>query len=123
MSWDGGEIETQNAKIIGTHLGTEDHGIFTCYLNLDYGGSCQSAGGYGLDTYFKRAERRLGTAAGLDLLMRILNTLGAEKWEALTGMHIRVKKNEHGIYEIGGCSSATKLASTTIRMTGARARR
>ena len=30
-------MEIKNAKIESTMLGTEDHGIMTCYLYLDYG--------------------------------------------------------------------------------------
>jgi hypothetical protein len=44
------EIETKNAQIVDTMLGTEDHGIFSFSLNLDYGNSGQNAGGYALDT-------------------------------------------------------------------------
>ena len=38
------ESSQANAKITSTHLGQEDHGIFTAWLQLDYGGSGQGFG-------------------------------------------------------------------------------
>lgn len=86
----------KNAKITGTLLGVEDHGIVSCMLYLDYGGTSQGFGGYALDTYEKGRNHpilgdRLGTAYGLDLIMCILKVVGVGSWEKLEGQHVRVK--------------------------------
>lgn len=64
-------------------LGFEDHGILTCWLYLDYGGSSQGFGGY-----------CLGGDYGTDFLKKILNTVQVEEWEDLIGKYIRVKFND-----------------------------
>lgn len=91
----------KNAVITSTQLGHEDHGILTCFLNLDYGGVGQGFGGYGLDRYCKETERRLGTAYGLAFIMRILDVLEVANWENLTGEHCRVDAEHSKIHGIG----------------------
>lgn len=85
-------MEIVNAKINGTMLGIESHDIMSFFLYLDFGGSGQGFGGYGLDEWVKEKDRRVGTAYGLDLVMKILDVVGVEKWEDLKGKHIRVQK-------------------------------
>ena len=91
------EFTISNAKIRRTQLGIEDHGIMTCYLNLDLeNGSCQGAGGYALDEPVHvdgQFVGRYGTAAGMQFIMRLLETVDAESWETLPGKHIKVKHN------------------------------
>lgn len=98
-------METKNAVIESTMLGVEDHGIMSFYLYLDYGGSGQGAGGYCLDTAVKNMlgnfDHREGTAKGMNLIMKILDVVGVEKWEDLKGKHIRVKADDGKVYEIG----------------------
>ena len=97
-------LEIRNGKITETFLGIEDHGIFTFMLYLDYGGSGQGAGGYGLDTPIKVGGtfvRRIGTAGGMSLIMEILSVVGVEKWEDLKGKHIRVKSDYDKVHAIG----------------------
>ncbi len=88
MSWDN--KDKQNARIERTMLGVEDHGIMSFYLYLDYGGSGQGFGGYGLDEYDKELKRRKGHAFGLEVIMQILRVVGVEKWEDLPGRFVRV---------------------------------
>ena len=97
-------METKNAKITSTMLGTEDHGILSFYLYLDYGGSGQGAGGYSLDTPIKTGNtflRRVGTAEGLSLIMEILEIVGVGKWEDLPGKYIRVQADQAKVHAIG----------------------
>jgi hypothetical protein len=94
-------IEIKNAKINSTMLGYEDHGIFSFYLNLDYDGSGQSAGGYALDSYIKEKDKRIGTVLGMQLIIEILKTLDIESWEKLKGTYIRVKADYSKVYAIG----------------------
>lgn len=95
------KIETKNAKIASTTLGYEDHGVFTFYLGLDYGGSGQSAGGYALDEYDRIKETRKGYPHAIDLLSGILNIVGVDSWEEIKGQHIRVRASYGKVYAIG----------------------
>ena len=83
--------EIKNAKIIKTFLGKEDHGIPTCYLQLDYDGSSQSFGGW--DLRFP--------AYGIDFIMSILKTLEIESWEKLNGVFCRVDAGKGKVFGIG----------------------
>lgn len=97
-------MEVRNAAITSTMLGIEDHGIMSFYLYLDYGGSGQGAGGWSLDTPVKIGNtflRRVGTAEGLSLIMKILDVVGVGKWEDLKGKHIRVKQDHTAVHAIG----------------------
>ena len=73
------------AKIVGTELGYEDHGIFTASLHLDYGSSAQGAGLFALDQYDKTQDRRVGTALGLEFVIRLIRACGVSNWESLVG--------------------------------------
>ena len=98
------ETEIKNARIQGTMLGTEDHGIFTCTVTLDYGGSGQSFGGYGLDQPIHRGGKfvcRQGTAWGMEFIKRVLKAIGAGKWEDLPGTHCRVMADYGKVHAIG----------------------
>ena len=79
-------MSIKNAVIESTHLGKEDHGIATCFLNLKWEGSGQSFGGYTLTVPF---------------IVRILDTLGVENWEALPGTMLRIDSEIHKIHSIG----------------------
>ena len=91
-----------NAKITSTMLGYEDHGILTCFLNLEQQGKGQGFGGYVLDDIPLKDER--GTGIGDRRpnklcgfwIKRILETVGVEKWEDLEGKFIRVDGEEFG---------------------------
>jgi len=97
-------MEIKNAVVTSTYLGIEDHGIMTCYLYLDYGGSGQGFGGYGFDSPVKESGKfkgRVGTAFGCEFIRRVLTVLGVDKWENLPGTHLRVKAEQIKIHEIG----------------------
>lgn len=98
--------EIRNAKIEETMLGYEDHGIMTCFLTLDYDGSVQGFGGYGLDEPKKDSKGkhigRFGSAYGMQFIKEILEVVGVEKWEDLVGKYVRVvKPSYHEISKIG----------------------
>ena len=92
-------MEIKNYKIISTHLGYEDHGIFTFYLNLKGAdGVYVSVGGYALDSPDNLgigllAKRSL-TFKGITLISKILDTVGVAYWEELNGQYIRVERIE-----------------------------
>ncbi len=89
----------RNAKISHTTLGYQHHGIFTCSLQLDYGGCVQSFGGYALDE--SEGVNRVGTAYGMQYIIEILKVLGIESWEEVVGQNIRVKTEKGCVTKIG----------------------
>ncbi len=84
------EPDWKNAKIVSTMLGIEDHGIFTASLTLDYGGACQSFGGYCLE----------GKTAYV-FIKGVLEALEIREWEKLPGTYVRVKAEHKGVQAIG----------------------
>lgn len=89
------------AKIKRTALGWEDHGIFTCVLHLDYGGSSQSAGVYAMDEYDEEARRRRGTAFGMDWIIRTMEAAGVTEWSKIAGRTVIALSESHGGLVLG----------------------
>lgn len=94
-------MEFRNAKITGTTLGYEEHGIFTCFLYLDYGEMSQGFGGYVLESTQSENEKTLEADYGIKFITSILKTVGVDSWEKLVGEHIRVQLDQNKIYRIG----------------------
>lgn len=76
--------------IESTRLGLEDHGIMSAMLHCKGNGGGTGVGGYGLDTFDKEKDRRVGHAFGLEWLMRVMSTVGVEQWEKLPGSRVLV---------------------------------
>ena len=93
--------EIRNARIESTMLGVEDHGILTCSVHLDYGGTGQSFGGFGLDEWVEEKKCRCGTAYGMEFIRRVLGVVGVERWEDLPGKHVRVKAEYCKVHALG----------------------
>ena len=93
------ERQIVNARIRSTHLGYEDHGIFTFLLDLDYGGAGQGFGTYALDEH--DGKRRVGTASGMGIIIEILKVVGVEKWEDLPGKYVRADAEHIKVHGIG----------------------
>lgn len=83
------------AKIESTHLGYEDHGIFTLLLNVNYGGSGQSIGFHSLDNPSPTGKGRVGTRYGMEYIMRVMSACGVSKWEDVKGRTIIVLKRDN----------------------------
>jgi len=74
------------ARVEDVSLEIEDHGILTCWLYLDKEeGFHQGFGGYSLDGYDETLKRRVGSAAGLDWILRLLQIFGVNKLEKIKG--------------------------------------
>lgn len=103
------ERVVSNAKIRSTLLGFEDHGIFTCYLNLDYHGGGQSFGGHVVDdppkVHDAASERRALTGYGVEFIKAILRVAGVDRWENLPGTYIRVDHEHSKVHRIGNILS------------------
>jgi len=81
------------AKIESTSLGFQDHGILTAMLHCSWSGGGIGVGGYCLDQPKDKGGRdysRTGTAYGLDHIIRIIETVGVDSWEKLTGKDVIV---------------------------------
>lgn len=90
------ELEIKNAKITNVSLSMEDHGCLTFYITLDGGSWGCSYGGYCIGKGYLGAKEFYSTGAGLEVLMRIMDTVGVEKWEDLKGKYCRVKTEGWG---------------------------
>ncbi len=104
MSGWSSKPEMKNAVIRSTTLGVEDHGILTFFLHLDYDGSGQGFGGYGLDEPVHENgtfKGRRGTAYGCEAIRRVLEVLGVERWEKLPGTPCRVVAEHTKVNRIG----------------------
>ena len=81
-----------NALITNVDLSMADHGCFTLAMTLEggswgvvYGGYCLGKGYLGADDEFFD-----GSAAGMEYLMRIMDTVGVERFQDLKGKYVRV---------------------------------
>ena len=81
------EEEIVNAKITYTKLGLDDHGFFTFHIGLEGNGWGVTLGSIALSEY-KEGER-VGSAYGLNVIMRILEVVGVDHWEDLVGKYVR----------------------------------
>lgn len=85
---------TELGKITNTFLGYEDHGIFTFTIYLEFGGSGQAFGNYGLSEK-NEAGRVISPIAG-EVITGILGAVGVSNWEDLIGKVVFVER-ENGI--------------------------
>jgi hypothetical protein len=90
------ELEIKNAKITNISVSMEDHGCLTFYITLDGGGWGCTYGGYCIGKGYLGAKEFYSTDAGLEIIMRIMDTVGVEKWEDLKGKYCRVKTEGWG---------------------------
>lgn len=81
--------EIRNAKITGTSLTMADHGVLCYYLTLDGGGCGCNYGGIVIGKGYLGAEKFEGYSKGTEALMRIMDTVGVERWEDLPGQYVR----------------------------------
>lgn len=87
------------AKVKTAHLGWEDHGIFTCWLDMDFGGAGQGIGLHSLDVPKDDGsgrKRRVGTAYGMEYICRLMRACGVDEWSKLPGRHIYVLRDGEG---------------------------
>lgn len=99
------EREIKNAKIKGTMLGVEDHGVMSGWLFLDYDCGGQGFGGYVLDAAPDRNgdepyKRQPHAGCGM-FISELLEAVGVSKWEDLPGKFIRVDTDFGKVHRIG----------------------
>ena len=86
----GTKGEIVNAKIDKVSLSMADHGVLTYGLTLDFGGRWCVYGGVVIGKGELGAEAFEGYAKGTEAIMRIMDVVGVERWEDLTGKYVRV---------------------------------
>lgn len=99
----------ENALITNVDLSMADHGCLTLVMTLEgsgwgvvYGGYCLGKGYLGADDDFFD-----GSAAGMEYLIRIMDTVGVEKFQDLKGKYVRVANK--------GWGSSVKIIGNIIK--------
>lgn len=95
----------ENARITDVDLSMADHGCLTLAMTLSgegwgvvYGGYCLGHGYLGADDNFFS-----GSAAGMEYLIRIMDTVGVDRFQNLKGKYVRVAtKGRGGMVKIIG---------------------
>jgi hypothetical protein len=82
-------------KIDGARIFIEDHGIMTFYLFFDFGGTVQGFGGFCLCEWSEKDNRRIGTAAGMDLMMQLMDFFEVDQFEKIKGKIAYVIRESH----------------------------
>jgi hypothetical protein len=82
-------------RVEGVQLVVEDHGCLTVYLHLNFGGTGQGFGGYALDEWSNEKDRRVGTAAGLDFILRLLNLFKVTGLDRIKGRTVYALRSKH----------------------------
>lgn len=83
--------EIKNAIIESTSISTDDHGILTAWLNLDYGDSGQGFGGYVLYKPGSLLKGKIEAQYTGHFIDRCMQIAGVSKWEDMRGKPIRVR--------------------------------
>lgn len=97
-------MEIKNAKISSTMLGREDHGIMTFMIYIDACDFTCGVGGYCLDEFNSATQTRVFRAESMEVISKILEVVGVDKWENLPGKYIRIEYNGLG-------STVTKIGN------------
>ena len=85
-------------------LGREDHGIMTFMIYIDAGNFSCGVGGFCLDEYNNNIKARIFRAESMEVISKILDVVGVNKWEDLPGKYIRFKDDGLG-------STVTKIGN------------
>ena len=93
-------MEIKNAVIESARITSDDHGLLSAWLMLDYGGSGQGFGGYSLYLPKSFAHHELKSVAG-HFIWRVMEIAGATEWNEIKGKTIRVRSDDRGIEAIG----------------------
>ena len=95
-------MKEKNAIIKSARLTSDDHGLLSAWLDLDYGGSGQGFGGYSL--YLPKAYTHhdlQGPNYAGHFIWRVMEVAGVTEWDNLTGQTIRVRAEHGGVEAIG----------------------
>lgn len=90
----------KNAVIESAKITSDDHGLLTAWLTLDYGGSGQGFGGFALYLPKSFAKHRLQSPAG-HFIFRCMEIAGVTDWNSMVGKTIRVDADLARVFAIG----------------------
>lgn len=79
------ELIWENARIVGTDIGYEDHGIMTAMVEMDMGDSSQGFGGHNLND---------GNALS-NFIKGVLAVVGKKRWEDVSGNLVRIGRHNN----------------------------
>lgn len=90
----------KNARIRSTMFGRENRGIMTfmtfmIYIEFDKSMTC-GIGGWTLDEYSPTTKTRLFKTESMEVISKILDVVGVDKWEDLPGKYIRFEDRGWG---------------------------
>lgn len=86
-------MEIRNAQIKKVSISMANHGCLTFELYLN----CCAVGGYCIGHgYLDADDFSAESGSGLEAMMRIMDTVGVERWEDLKGKYIRYEDNGLG---------------------------
>ena len=91
----------ENAKIERADISMEDHGCLTYNLTLVGNGWGCVFGGISIGNGYLGADKFTGSAAGLESLMHIMNTVGVSRWNDIKGKYVRAKFEGSSVRAIG----------------------
>lgn len=94
------DIEIKNAVITGAKITTEDLGVLSAWIDLDYGNCGQGFGGFSLYLPKSFSHHAMNSVAG-HFIFRVMEIAGVSRWENLKGKTIRVKATHCSVEEIG----------------------
>lgn len=86
----------ENACITDVSITMKDHGCLTWYLCLSGAGWVVNVGGYCIGHGYLDAKEFAGSDKGTESLMRVMDTVGVERWEDLPGKYVRVVTESWG---------------------------
>lgn len=78
------------AKIESTHLGYEDHGIFSLSIGFTFGSSAQGTGHFAICS---KDSNEPWDACGIHLIRAIMDACGVEEWSRLKGRTVYALKD------------------------------
>lgn len=94
------KYEIRNAIIESAEITSNDHGLLTAWINLDYGGSGQGFGGYSLYLPKSFTHHTLESAAG-HFIFRCMEVAGVTEWSRMKGKTIRARAAFGNVAAIG----------------------
>lgn len=89
-------IKIENVQITDVSISMADHGCLTFWITVEGDGWGCNIGGYCIGKGYLGAKEFSEYAPGLEAMMRIMDTVGVERWEDLKGKYIRIKDEGWG---------------------------